>query len=65
MEKLVNKGIVSVIFSGWKFVSNVFVVPKPNDKFRLLIDISPLNTFIQKTRLKMDNLDVAVSMMFP
>lgn len=62
VQQLIDKRFVSKISSGWKFISNIFVVPKQNDKFRLIIDLSPLNKFIKKEHFKMDNLEVAVSM---
>lgn len=65
VQKLVDRHIVTEIKEGWKFVSNIFVRPKPNNKFRLIIDLSPLNKFILKEHFKMDNLQSAVELMRP
>lgn len=63
VSKLLNRGIVSEIREGWEFVSNIFVRPKPNNKIRLIIDLSPLNIHIKKEHFKMDNLQSAIDMM--
>lgn len=65
VQKLIDRGFVSEICAGFKFISNVFVVPKSNGKFRLIIDLSPLNVYIKKEHFKMDNLEVAAGLMFP
>lgn len=65
VDKLLKREIVSKISHGWKFVSNVFIRPKPNNKWRLIIDLSPLNVHIRKEHFKMDNLNVALDMLFP
>lgn len=63
VNKLVNRNIVSEISSGWKFVSNIFIRPKQNNKFRLIIDLSPLNEYILKEHFKMDNLNSAIDLL--
>lgn len=45
------------------FVSNVFIRPKPNNKFRLIIDLSPLNEYVLKEHFKMDNLNSAIDLL--
>lgn len=57
------RGIVSEIVGGWKFVSNIFIRPKPNNKVRLIIDLSPLNASILKEHFKMDNVESAIDLM--
>lgn len=52
------------VFSGWNFISNIFLHPKPNNKFWLIIDMSPLNVYIHKEHFKMDNLESAIELMF-
>lgn len=64
VKKLVEAKIVSEIYQGWSYIGNIFVVPKPNNKFRLIIDLSFLNDSIKKVHFKMDNLETAVNMMF-
>ena len=46
------------------FVSNIFLRPKPNSSFRMIIDLSELNTFLTKIHFKMDTLDTAGDMVF-
>lgn len=65
VKNLVERKIVSEIEEGWKFVSNIFIRPKPNNKFRLIIDLSPLNAYIHKEHFKMDNLNSAIDLMSP
>lgn len=64
VDKLIERNIVTEVTSGWNFVSNVFARPKPNNKIRLIIDLSPLNKSIKKLHFKMDNLQSAVDLMF-
>ena len=47
------------------FISNIFLRPKPGNKFRMIIDLSELNEFVTKQHFKMDHLDVATHMLFP
>ena len=47
------------------FVSNIFLRPKTNGTFRMIIDLSDLNKFITKNHFKMDHLEVAADMLFP
>lgn len=35
-----------------KFLSNVFLVPKPNGKVRMILDLSKLNDFLKKSILR-------------
>ena len=47
------------------FVSNIFLRPKPDNKFRMIIDLSDLNKFVTHNHFKMDTLDTATELMFP
>ena len=66
VSDLLDKGVVvRVSDSSGCFISNVFLRPKPNNKWRLIIDLSDLNVFITKQHFKMEHLDVASRLMFP
>ena len=62
---LLSKGVIlEVENNGELFVSNIFLRPKPNNKWRLIIDLSELNRYITKHHFKMENLEVATRLMF-
>ena len=62
---LLEKGVI-VERSNWDdcFVSNVFLRPKPNNKFRMILDLSELNEFVTHHHFKMEHLEVAERMLF-
>ena len=65
IEDLLKKGVIKRIFDVKDcFVSNIFLRPKPNGKFRMIVDLSNLNENVTKNHFKMDHLDVATDMMF-
>ena len=66
IDDLVEKGVVTHIRAEEaKFVSNVFLRPKPNGKHRMIIDLSDLNLHLQKIHFKMDHLEAALDLTFP
>lgn len=66
IQVLIARGIISLgETSTAKFLSNVFSVPKPNGKVRMILDLSKLNDFIEKIHFKMDHLETAIAMMSP
>ena len=65
VSDLLDKGvIVRVSDAKGCFISNVFLRPKSNSKWRLIIDLSELNQFVTKHHFKMEHLDVASRLMF-
>lgn len=38
-----------------QFISNIFVVPKPNESFRLIVNLKPLNQYIDSHHFKMED----------
>lgn len=38
-----------------QFISDIFVVPKPNEKFRLILNLKRLNKFIKKYHFKLED----------
>ena len=47
------------------FVSNIFLRPKNNGKFRMIIDLSEFNNHLEKVHFKMDHLDQALDLVMP
>lgn len=45
-----------------QFISNIFIRPKPNDKVRLILDLTELNKFLVLQHFKLENLDTALQM---
>lgn len=64
IQSLLDRKIVSSIPKRVqpKFVSNVFLRPKPNGKFRLISDLSTLNDDVIKKHFKMTHLDTAINL---
>lgn len=64
IDRLLQLNIVTPVgdISG-HFVSNVFVRPKPNGKFRMIIDLSDMNNSVSKQHFKMQHLEVAIDML--
>lgn len=66
IHDLVLRGIVERISNAEaKYISNVFIRPKSNGKYRMIVDMSKLNDNIEKKHFKMDHLQVAIDMMKP
>lgn len=64
LEALVNKGVIeSVEDPSGHYVSNIFLRPKPNGSFRMIIDLSLLNNDIEKKHFKMQHLEVAIDLL--
>lgn len=63
VEKLLVIGAVEeVVPCSDQFVSNVFVVPKPDGTFRLIINLKPLNEFIENEHFKMEDYRTAMNL---
>ena len=55
VSELLNKGAIQ--FSKWEdnqFISNIFIVPKPNGKYRPIINLRYLNFFIKYEHFKQE-----------
>lgn len=63
VRNLKHRGIISPAECGNKFVLNIFAIPKPNGKTRLILDLSNLNEDVEKHHFKMDSLDTAISLL--
>ena len=63
---LLNKSaIVQVPYSKHAFYHRIFLVEKKNGGYRPVLDLSPLNTFIETTHFKMENLSTLKSLINP
>ena len=63
VRKLEGKGVIQrVLPEQGQFVSNVFLRPKPNGEFRLILDLTELNKYIEYEHFKMTSLKTAVDM---
>lgn len=49
----------------FQFISNIFMVPKPNGKVRIILDLSRFNDVVDKKHFKMTNIKTALSLVFP
>ena len=66
ISDLLEKDVIEVVNDTSDcFISNIFLWPKPGNKFRMIIDLSDLNKFVSKNHFKMDHLEVATQMLFP
>lgn len=56
VEKLIQKEAVLVVDAiANQFVSSIFVVPKIFGSQRPVVNLKPLNTFVQKVHFKMES----------
>ena len=63
-QLLLKEAIIEIEDDDDIFISNIFLRPKPNNKFRMIIDLSNLNEFVSKQHFKMDHLEVACHLLF-
>ena len=64
LARLWQKGVIEPgLPSDDQFISNVFLRPKRNGEYRVILDLSVLNKDIDYQHFKMDNLDAAVGLM--
>ena len=63
IEELLNKGAIE--FSQWEqdqFISNIFVVPKSNGKYRPIINLKSLNSFVQYEHFKQETFNIVLDL---
>ncbi|XP_014233125.1 uncharacterized protein LOC106656583 [Trichogramma pretiosum] len=66
IQKLVEKGaVVKTHKEKALFLSNYFVVPKPDGTFRFILNLKNLNKFIKTQHFKLEDLKTAVSLIGP
>ena len=57
IQKFISKGVITVVPpSDNEFISNILLVPKKTGDFRPVINLKPLNQFMQKIHFKMENI---------
>ena len=58
---LESKGAIEEVSScSNEFLSNIFLVPKKTGDMRPVINLKPLNVFVQKIHFKMENINTAL-----
>ena len=66
INKLIAKGAISEVHPrNDEFISNLFLVPKKTGDFRPVINLKPLNQFVQKIHFKMENIRMALNSISP
>ena len=64
LKKLEVKGVIEKAQPEiGQFISNVFLRPKPNGEFRLILDLTELNKFVVYEHFKMTSLQTALDML--
>lgn len=63
MQELLKKGaIIRTDSEQGQFISNIFIVPKPNNKFRPVINLKYLNEFVQYNHFKQETFNVVLDL---
>ena len=66
ISKLLLKGVIErTCLTGNGFVSNVFVRPKKDGTYRMILNLKSLNEFVVYQHFKMDNILTALKLMRP
>ena len=61
-----SKGAIKEVTScSNEFLSNIFLVPKKTGDMRPVINLKPLNVFVQKIHFKMENINTALHAITP
>ncbi len=61
-DLLEKHAIVEVLDGSWGFLSSLFVIPKKSGGFRPIVNLKPLNKFIQYEHFKMEGLETVKSL---
>ena len=62
ITKLLTKGAIRKVSScPYEFISNIFLVPKKTGDLRPVINLKPLNQFVQRIHFKMENIQMAMN----
>ena len=66
ITKLLTKGAIRKVTScPYEFISNIFLVPKKTGDLRPVINLKPLNQFVQRIHFKMENIQMAMNFVSP
>ena len=64
MKELLKKGaIVESVSEPDEFISTIFIVPKPNGKFRPVINLRYLNEFVHYDHFKQETFKVVLDLL--
>lgn len=64
--KLSHKGVIrQAVWAEGQFISNVFLRPKPNGDFRMILDLTRFNDFVEYRHFKMFSLNTARDLLSP
>ena len=66
LHKLLHKGAKEQApYCKDQFISNMFLVPKKTGDLRPVINLKPLNEFVEKIHFKMENIDMVKNLIKP
>ena len=66
IRKLISKGAVTEVSPcDSEFISTIFLVPMKTGDFRPVINLKPLNQFVEKIHFKMENIRMALNCISP
>ncbi|XP_068742111.1 uncharacterized protein [Montipora capricornis] len=62
ITRFLTKGAIRKVSScPYEFISNIFLVPKKTGDLRPVINLKPLNQFVQRIHFKMENIQMAMN----
>lgn len=66
IQKLLEKGVIQrCTYSEGQFISTYFLVPKPDGSKRFILNLKPLNKFIDNIHFKMEDIRTATKLLSP
>ena len=66
ISKLLSKGVLELTHrSPGDFISNIFVRPKKDGSYRMILNLKPLNEFVDYHHFKMDTFQTALKLIQP
>ena len=66
IEKLLGKGVIrESLHEEGEFISPIFLVPKPPDSFRLILNLKKFNKFVPYVHFKMETINSILTMITP
>ena len=66
IEKFLQTGVIETTsHCKGEYISNIFIWPKKDGSYRLILNLKNLNQFVQYHHFKMENLKSAITLMSP
>ena len=66
IEKFLQTGVIeTTAHCEGEYISNIFIRPKKDGLYRLILNLKNLNQFVQYHHFKMENLKIAITLMSP